>query len=856
MDGHSDSQPDLQPARSSDPWRPTAAAPPEHPGRSPRCARLRTRATVASAIVVPLAFLLIQSASAASAAAGGGSPSDPSSLEGLLSEPFLTDPGASENAASERRIAAFTGQGIPRARAAQALALQEMVTRAGLARDVERTLGSAFAGMWFDNAAPQLHVGVTTPQSRRTIEEIVARTGLIEGVTITPVRSTWAELLAAQEEWRQALSGLRAKGQAATGISAEGNAVTITLSPTVGAATLAALKSRTARADVNILVSVGTPPGSRVEPEAVSCTSPFVRKSSYCETTLASGVRTVWNVVNKGKGKSHKNKTLDGFAEATLTQVEVGDEVEGPGIPAMTTVTVKPNKTSVEISNAVTKEEEAEFTFKRRSLCTPGPMLIKGFETYMVTSGHCYSEVETAMGGEAVNVEVSSEYTKGGGEKEVGKEAKRFFPKPDIAEVKIKRPGEFAQPLPTPVPAELAQWGPPVAPHVVTGEEASLEGQMNCHEGATSGEQCGTVGNPNNEGLVEDTACSEAGDSGGPWFLRQIISGEDFIILMQGAHKGKEEKEKVTCGAVPEFEEEVETNSNTSLTGLKAIGTIKVGWAVFGKGIVKRTEVTEIKEVKPGEWTVVISIAATTKEKAKLVFKPFYRAYYVPMSTIRTTFPNQRLLTTANETRKPRVRGPKGGTLTKKAFTGTSGATTIEAKEGSQLTCTADTGKGEASAESTGTAKLTLTGCQAFGEKCRTAGAAEGEVALSANYKLAYTNGAEGEGGLVFELTEATIECGATNCEGKVAQTLKLRGAVIGGATPINEEVVLPSKFRIAFSQTKGVQKPTEYEKEEGAKVKAILELSGSGKKAFGFEQAGLASTEELLFEEAAEIEA
>jgi hypothetical protein len=855
MDDHSDSQPDLQPSRSFDPRRPTATAPPEHPGRPPRNARPRACAAIASAVVIPLAFLLIQSVSAASAA-GSEPPSDPSSVEGLLSEPFLTDPGLSEDAASRRRIAAFTSQGIPPERAAQALALQERVTSTGLARDVERTLGSAFAGMWFDNAAPQLHVGVTSSQSRRTIEEIVERSGLTDDVTITPVRSTWAELLTAQESWRQALGELRAKGQAATGVSADGNAVTITLSPTVGTATLAVLKNRAARADVNVSVSVGVPPGSRAEPEAVSCTSPFVSEKSYCEKTLASGVRTVWNVINKGKGKSHKNKTLDGFAEATLTQVEVGDTVEGPGIPAMTTVTVKPNKTSVEISNAATTEEEAEFTFKRRSLCTPGPMLIKGFETYMVTSGHCYSKVETAMGGEAVNAEVSSEYTKGGGEKEVGKEAKRFYREPDIAEVKIKRPGEFAQALPTPVPAELAQWGPPVAPHVVTDEEASLEGQMNCHEGATSGEQCGTVGNPNNEGLVEDTACSEGGDSGGPWFLRQIISGEDFIILMQGAHKGKEEKEEVKCGAVPQLEEEVQTNNNTSLTGLKAIGTMKVGWAVFGNGIVKRTEVTEIKEVKPGEWTVVISIAATTKEKVKLVFKPFYRTYYVPMTTIRAKFPRQRLLTTANETRKPRVRGPKGGALTKKSFTGTSGATTIETKEGSQLTCTADTGKGEASAESTGTTKLTLTGCQAFGEKCRTSGAAEGEVVLSANYKLAYTNGAEDEVGLVLELTEATIECGAKNCEGKAAQTLKLRGAVIGAATPINEEVAPPSKFAIAFSQTKGTQKPTEYEKEEGAKTKAILELSGSGKKAFGFEQTGLASTEELLFEETAEIEA
>lgn len=189
------------------------------------------------------------------------------------------------------------------------------------------------------------------------------------------------------------------------------------------------------------------------------------------------------------------------------------------------------------------------------------------------------------------------------------------------------------------------------------------------------------------------------------------------------------------------------------------------------------------------------------------------------------------------------------------AYTSSSGTSTIETVAGSELKCTtADSGSGEASTDSSGTAKLTLTGCESAGEKCHTPSAAEGTVVLSANYKLAYTNGDADEVGLLLELTEATIECGK-NCEGKAVETLKLRGTGIGATKPINEEVVPPNKFTITFSQTKGVQAHTEYEKEEGKKTKAILELEGSGAKVFKFEQAGLSDTDELLFEETAEVE-
>jgi hypothetical protein len=786
---------DLHPSPSSDSQRTAATEPPPLPSQPRRHIRPRAlaRGALISTIALPLAFLVLQSAAVASTAGSGEPPSDPSNLEGLLSEPFLSAAVESDDAATEKQIAVLTRQGLSRALALHALALQQRVSSARLPVKVEAALEGSFAGMWFDNATPQLHIGVTSAQSRRTAEGVVARAGLDDDVTITTVRSTWAELIAVQGEWSKTLAGLVAKGEAMSGLDAEHNAIGITLSSSVPAATRAELERRAARESVN--VSVNVVPSSEFRPEraAVTCKEPFASFKAFCEKTITSGVTIVWKVINKGKGKSHKNKTLDGFAEATLANVKITDKVEGPGIPAATTVTAKPTKTSIEISNAATKEEEAEFTIRREAFCTAGPMLIKGFETYMVSAGHCYGEVVTPAGGEAVNVEVISEYPAVAGEKEVGKEVKRFFLETDLTETKVKRPGAFTEALPIPVPALMTEWkASPKVPHAVNGSEANVEKQMNCHEGQTTGEECGTVGKVDVEvlgtkHLVEDTACAEGGDSGGPFFMREEPAKN---ILMQG----------------------VAVIANT---------------------------VKKCAEGEKGTW-----------------YEPFQPLPGVAGSGVLGTFPKQRLLRTANEARRPRVRRAGGASLIKKVFAGTSGATTIETIGGSQLTCTADTATGEASAESAGTTKLTLTGCQAFGEKCRTAGAAEGEIALSASYKLAYTNGAEDEVGLVLEITEATIECGAKNCEGKVPETLKLRGAGIGAATPINEEVVPAKKFTLAFAQTKGVQKPTEYEKEEGAKVKAILELSGAGTKAFAFEQAGLASSEELLFEESAEIEA
>jgi hypothetical protein len=420
-------------------------------------------------------------------------------------------------------------------------------------------------------------------------------------------------------------------------------------------------------------------------------------------------------------------------------------------------------------------------------ICTAGPMLVKGTETFMLTAGHCFGTA-SPKAGEAIKGVVASAYTEGLPE-EVGKEGTWFETKErDMAEVKVKRPGLFTEPLPDPVPALMAEWvKEPKTPHAVDGIEQPAAGQMICHEGQVSGEECGEVKALNvtgtgTEHLVETNACSLNGDSGGPYFFRK----ETGAILMLGTEVG---------GALQ-----------------------------------------------------------CTTPPFKSYFEPLQDLEGAPGFGILSTF-KQKLLTTANEKRKPQLKNTKGETLTEKAYTSKSGSTTLETAAGWKVTCSAGTGKGVVSGAQTGTFTTNFTGCEGFGVKCQTLGGAkEKEIVLSGKYKIVYINGSKTEVGIVHEFTETTIACG-TFCPKMIQETLVLRGSAIGPVTPVNEAVVPPKVFLLAFSQAKGVQAPTEYENEKGEKVKAIIELEGSGSKTFGFEQSGVSDTDQLLFEETAELE-
>jgi hypothetical protein len=194
----------------------------------------------------------------------------------------------------------------------------------------------------------------------------------------------------------------------------------------------------------------------------------------------------------------------------------------------------------------------------------------------------------------------------------------------------------------------------------------------------------------------------------------------------------------------------------------------------------------------------------------------------------------------------PELVNKEGKEVVKKKFTGTGAGGTFETKGGEAVKCKAASSKGEITGLKTQSVENKFTSCTAAAGllKCKTAGAATGEIALKLNAKVVYLKEASKTVGIDLELPGTiTIEC-----TGFGSETLKVRGSTLCSTT-----TALSTKGTTTCNQTKGVQEFTEYE-EGGVKHVAITETEGSGLKKFPFEQSGLSSTNEITFEEAVEI--
>jgi len=467
-----------------------------------------------------------------------------------------------------KELAVLTNRGVSPARAWQAVHVQNLAAQTNLVGDIEAALAGAFGGAWFDADAAQLHIGVTSSASRRTAERLVAQTGLASDVTLTPVRSSWAQLLAAQERWDRKLAKLFAARAAQTGLNAKRNAVIVTVSRSLPASERAAL-ARDAAADA-VTVVLKLAPGAQLNPAFMAETkcNKFVANEARCEPSITSGVtlEKPVKITAKDKGNSHKNTTLDNFKEETIEKIEVGDSVEGPGIPPKTVVYAKPTTKSVTISNAATAAEEGvEFTFKAKSICSAGPQAIptaNKTQRDLLTAGHCMRrEAESWSAyntkGERGVIGPTGAFSNGS---EVGVEGATYCQGKcdggDYGAILIEpAPGGVWQTgkVNGPVFAVTAEWGKGTEKsYPVKGSRKPMSGQMNCHEGQTTGESCGTTTEETNKtvtfneapapvivvkGLVEDNGpelISEGGDSGGPFMFIE----ENNEVLMEGTLTG------------------------------------------------------------------------------------------------------------------------------------------------------------------------------------------------------------------------------------------------------------------------------------------------------------------------------
>jgi hypothetical protein len=441
----------------------------------------------------------------------------------LMDSETTTPGGAGSLPAKE--IAVLTNQGISQSRAIQALGVQSKVTEADLQRKLEVALGSAYAGMWYDNAAAQLHIGATSPASRRTAEEIVARAGLAADVIIEPVRSTMVQLLTAQHQWNHKLAKLLARGDVTTGIEPGRNAVSVTLSSAVHEPERTVLEREAAAADVNLFVTVSTSPYLGLVQEAKECNN-FTKNNANCEPSITAGVE-IWSKI---KCKKVANQVGARFfatqKECEEKKVEKGKEGEW--------------------------EREKEAT-ENPVECTAGPVtrpIANRNERVLLTAGHCIED------GGGKNIEWFA-FTRPLAEPLIGKAIEFKVGGAagakigDYGDIKIEPGGGWQTGnANNPVLAVTAEWKKAEETRYrVKGERLPAEKAMDCHEGASSGEQCGEITKVNAtaiaengntvEGLVEDTAESKGGDSGGPWLFVATENNPNHEAVMEGTHVGK-----------------------------------------------------------------------------------------------------------------------------------------------------------------------------------------------------------------------------------------------------------------------------------------------------------------------------
>ncbi len=188
-------------------------------------------------------------------------------------------------------LAVLTQKGISSERAKQTLDLQSSVAQADLIDKMEAAMGSEYGGAWFDPSVARLRIGATSPTGRRIAETTAAEAGLSADVAVTPVRSTQAELAAAQENWDGKLADLLAIGEAKTAIQPQRNAVLVTIGSSLPSTRRAALQKEASSARVSIVVSVVPRTQLTAVPTAnnTACVK-FSSKNANCNASLTSGV--------------------------------------------------------------------------------------------------------------------------------------------------------------------------------------------------------------------------------------------------------------------------------------------------------------------------------------------------------------------------------------------------------------------------------------------------------------------------------------------------------------------------------------------------------------------------------------
>lgn len=400
-----------------------------------------------------------------------------------------TTPSETKSPLLQRETEVLTRQGISTARAEQAIDVQGKIAQTEIASKLEAGLAGGFAGVWFEPAAAQLHVGVTSTASRRTAEGIIAHAGLTGDVVTTTVRSTWEHLQEVQRQWNGRLADLFAREEAKTALAPQLDAVVLTLSSALPSPERLALERAASAADVRILVAVAPSSELHAVPQSkqTKCVK-FEEDKANCEPSITAGVRIESNNIKPS-------------SICTAGPLAIGTEAA------------------------------------------------KG-NTYVLTAGHCIDEREGSW--DAFNLAGTAKEIGQSGGFVFGKGPLCSSKCGDFGEIKVDNSFWKTSIANDPVYALTAEWKfKEEKSYPVKGERAPAVGNTDCHEGQTTGESCGqvkalevteTVNGVMEEGLVEDKgAKSSVGDSGGPWMFIEANNE----VRMEGTHVAEDDFEPV-----------------------------------------------------------------------------------------------------------------------------------------------------------------------------------------------------------------------------------------------------------------------------------------------------------------------
>jgi streptogrisin C len=192
--------------------------------------------------------------------------------------------------------AAFVqGDGLTTSQAEQRIVLQQ--EGAVLNQELEETLGSNYAGVWFNHSTDRLAVGVVNSNDTAAINAAVSTAGAQNEVEDVPVQSSWSELVDSQSAVNSDLASLLKDREISTGLYTPNNAIVIDVSPD---APIADQERVHALLDEfpGVKIEVQVKPPQDFEINAQACTTEG-GKDAHCDrpmrgATLITGIRLDW----------------------------------------------------------------------------------------------------------------------------------------------------------------------------------------------------------------------------------------------------------------------------------------------------------------------------------------------------------------------------------------------------------------------------------------------------------------------------------------------------------------------------------------------------------------------------------